>query len=261
MDDELDFDDIGWKLHSSYSIVDSEGSFTDQMIADQAAVQSLPQDDRIDLTGCKSSSPEMQDEPNNPSDQLRGRSLPTNTLTPVTSSTPTSLPSEGSALASPDQSLPQGDTISGERLEVIHQLITANLSALKGGTCGHLHTPNLQIVVLFGSESARFSKSAEFSPPGTVCIVVEGLETESLHCTRSFGHANRDGTPNPLKWKKTKKGDRWERTVGWSKRKAGADDDLVYAPPPPACISDRALDQQFSRVQEDEGFRMGSFNQ
>jgi hypothetical protein len=141
------------------------------------------------------------------------------------------------------------DTISGERLEAIHQFIIANLSALKGGTSDHICIQNLQIPVVSGNESARFSKSAESSPPGTVCIVVK-----SKHTNRPFA-PNRDGTPNPLKW--TKKEDRLERTVGWTKRKAGADDDLVYAPPPPACISDRALDQRVSRVQEDEGFRVG----
>ena len=233
----------------------------------------------VDLTGCKSSSPEMEDEPNDPSDQLRDRSLPTDTPAPAPSSTPTSLPSEGSALSSPDQSqddvnvdtmmdphFPQNDvvdgdlalrihwsqeavalqalvlststpamrpdfssaadevdTISGERLEVIHQFIKANLSAVKAGACD-------LVLVVSGKESPRFSKSAESSPPGTVCIVVE-----SLHSNRPFGHPNRDGTPNPVKWTKKKKGDRWERTLSWMKRKPGADDDLVYAPAS-ACV-------------------------
>jgi hypothetical protein len=111
----------------------------------------------------------------------------------------------------------------------IHHFIAANLPAVQGGTCGPIWLRDLQIPVVSGKESARFSKSAESSPPGTFCIV-----SESLHNNRDFGNAQhrRDGTPNPLKW--IKKGDRWERTVSWKRRK-GAEDDLVYAPPP-ACV-------------------------
>jgi hypothetical protein len=193
--------------------------------------------------------------------------------------------SEGSALSSPDQ-MPAGpgcsaedcadtplaeqetqtaqdgedDKIREERLEAIHQFITAHLSAVRAGTFSEILMCNLQIPVVSGNESTRFSKSADWSPPGTFCIVVESLNTDR---DRAFDPANRrvDCTPNPVKWEKKKKGDRWERTVSWRPpkkvRAKDADDDHVYAPPPPACISDRALDKQVSRVQEDEGFRVG----
>jgi hypothetical protein len=161
--------------------------------------------------------------------------------------------SEGSALSPPDQimadpgcsaedyayteqaiqtavSIPQDGEDSDGVFDEIHHFIAANLPAVQGGTCGPIYLRNLQIIpVVSVKESARFSKSAESSPPGTFCIV-----SESLPSNREFGNAQprRDGTPNPLKW--IKKGDRWERTVSWKNRK-GAEDDLVYAPPP-ACV-------------------------